>query len=423
MKAPTIVILAGDPDRSIARQRVDSLMADWSSAPPPRIELQTPIELIEESTACDLIVCASADLPDNKRLLRCLNDHLDDREIPIVVLTSDSDESAIAMTADLCIAMNESDEAIRRFVATLLQRQRVILRLQAELGLAQRFQGGLRGEIVKMHEELQLAAMVQREFLPQSVPTLHGVQFSALWRPAHYVSGDIYDVTRLDEDHVGVFLADAVGHGVPAALMTMVIARSLPTKEVKGNQYRLVPPGEAMQRLNTEMIRRQGETTRFATAVYAVCNCRDRTVRIAGAGHPPPFHLRADGSLEQIPSAGSLLGVFPDEEFPETQVELALNETVLFYSDGFEVAFQSDESADCRLPTREYIDEFDRLRELPGSALMVNEIAKRLNTQPGSLHQSDDLTLICAFAGPMDAPDGVRPEPNVDTRSQLLARP
>jgi len=319
------------------------------------------------------------------------------------------------------------DDRLCAVLLGLLHRQREVKRLRGEVALSQRFHGGLKGQIARMHEELQLAAVVQREFLPRELPAMHGVELAALWRPSNYVSGDIYDVMRLDEDHVGIFIADAVGHGVPAALMTMVICRSLITKEITGNSYRIVPPSEVLARLNAEMIRRQGRTTRFTTAVYAVLNCRSRILTLAGAGHPPPVRLRANGESHLLETTGGLLGVFPDEVFSQIEVELAANDRVLFYTDGFEQAFPNppseptrvDRAYDRRLPTTQYRTEFSLLRSLPSATDMVEAINNRLDDQDGSLHQIDDLTLICALTGPLSGEGDDQADDRADARPPL----
>lgn len=319
----------------------------------------------------------------------------------------------------------ELDDAL--LCATLngmLHRQHEVERLRQEVALAHRFQGGLKGEIARMHEELQLAAMVQREFLPRELPNLYGVEFAALWRPAHYVSGDIYDVARLDDDHVGIFIADAVGHGVPAALMTMIICRSLTTKIITGNTYRIIEPSEVLTRLNRDMIRRQGRTTRFATAAYGIVNCRSRIMRFAGAGHPPPLLIRADGSSRLLETSGGLLGVFEDESYEQIDVELAVNDRFLLHSDGFEQAFPSPkaDSYEQRLPTERYRQEFQRLIEQSTPKEMIGAIGRRLDDQRGSLHQVDDLTLICMRAGPLVASEPAKDASGKQTASEPRLR-
>jgi sigma-B regulation protein RsbU (phosphoserine phosphatase) len=183
----------------------------------------------------------------------------------------------------------------------------------------------------------------------------------------------------------------------------MVICRSLITKEITGNTYRILAASEVLARLNAEMIRRQGQSTRFVTAVYAVVNCRSRTVQLAGAGHPPPVRLRPDGTSETLETRGGLLGVFPDEEYGHIDLELALGDRLLFYTDGFEQAFPSTakDQHERRMPTNQYRDEFDLLGRLPNAAEMIDTINGRLDDQAGSLHQVDDLTLICVHAGPI----------------------
>src|SRR5688572_27865942 len=71
----------------------------------------------------------------------------------------------------------------------------------------------------RIDEELRLAAKLQQDFLPRVMPQVGNVHFHTLYRPAGYVSGDLYDVCRLDEQHVGFWMTDAVGHGMPAALL------------------------------------------------------------------------------------------------------------------------------------------------------------------------------------------------------------
>lgn len=295
------------------------------------------------------------------------------------------------------------DETLCALIWGLLLRQRELKQLRTEIVLAQRFHGGLEGEIARIHDELQLAALVQREFLPREMPLLHQVEVAALWRPANYVSGDIYDVMRLDEDHIGVFLADAVGHGVPAALMTMIICRSLHTKVTSGSSYSLVQPSEVLTRLNREMIRRQAQTTRFATATYALVNCRTREITIASAGHPPPILLRDGQPSLPVETVGGLLGVFADEEYHQADLELRAHDRLLFYSDGFEQAFPSAEADtyERRLPSTRYREEFDRLIEASNAQEMVDMLRERVDDQCGSLHQVDDLTLLCLHAAPL----------------------
>jgi sigma-B regulation protein RsbU (phosphoserine phosphatase) len=358
-------------------------------------------------TTADAVVLIS-DCAVSQSATLALFDHVEETSCPVLALLDDIplQDNFYTYAGAMVERWTAEDARLVALLEGMLHRQSDVKRLRCEAALTQRFQGGLKGQITKIHEELQLAALVQREFLPREVPTMHGVEFAAMWRPTNYVSGDIYDLIRLDEDHVGVFVADAVGHGVPAALMTMVICRSLVTKEIFANSYRLVPPGEVLSRLNAEMIRSQGQTTRFATAVYALIDCRRRTVQLAGAGHPPPVRLFSDGASQSLETRGGLLGVFPDEVYEQIQFDLAIGDRLLLYTDGFEQAFPADSGDDHnrRLPTTQYRREFDRLSTSATAADMIDFISRRVDDQAGSLHQVDDLTLICVHAGKVQCP-------------------
>ncbi|MEM9253546.1 MAG: PP2C family protein-serine/threonine phosphatase [Planctomycetota bacterium] len=279
--------------------------------------------------------------------------------------------------------------------------------LQAEIKLLRLHQTGMADQIGKIDEELRLAAQLQKEFLPESVPAIDDVSFGVLWRPAGYVSGDIYDVERLDEDHVGLFLADAVGHGVPAALMTMYIKRSLRTKELSRSDdagYRLIEPGEALARLNNDMVERQSGKVRFATAVYGVFNVRTRVLRIARAGHPFPMWMQADGTTQMLEPDGGLLGVFNDDTYETLEVTLGVGDRLLIYSDGFEMAFPDEQTGTGSAETKRaiantrYTDEFEGLR-IGEPVAALRRLETRLEGQAGSLNQQDDLTVVCMGVG------------------------
>lgn len=373
----------------------------WSFAPKPVIEPMT----LEEALRTDpdefgqAVILRMSGNHSPAGLFR-LFDRLDDRAIPVLLLAPSIDESVQRITPDGSLALPDDAEpaAICATLHALIVRQCRIQLIQQELSTTRRFQGGLRNEMDRMHDELQLAAAVQREFLPQSIPSVPGMQFGVLYRPCGYVSGDIYDIQRIDEEHVAVFIADAAGHGVPAALMTMVMARSLVTKRLVGDRHEIIPPSEVLATLNREMIRRNGDTPRFATAVYAVVNCATRHVQVACAGHPMPLHY-TPGDRHDVPAGGSLLGVFEQAEFDEAEVTLGLDDLLVLHSDGFETAFpdQNASAYERRLPTLSYIERFggvaDAHREgaLGGGILALDE---SIAGHAGSLHQVDDLTAM-----------------------------
>ena len=288
---------------------------------------------------------------------------------------------------------------------TLAQRQPAVQRLRTDLRLSEMTITGVQTEVAKLHDELQSAASIQREYLPPEMPELDSVELGIIYRPASYVSGDIYDITPLDEHHTAFFLADAVGHGVPAALMTMIITQGLRKTEGDPHDPAIVEPRDALARLNSVMTaHRSATSTRFATAVYAVHDNRTNTFTIAGAGHPPALVVRAKtGATELVESQGPLLGIFDDLEFEQTTIELQQGDVLIFYSDGFEVAFPAqDGSIERRLPTDTYMDELATAgRNQIDLQTSMRALEASLDHQTGSLHQPDDITAL--FISPTSA--------------------
>lgn len=260
--------------------------------------------------------------------------------------------------------------------------------MRAEMTVLRRRDETVKLSMQQIDEELRLAARLQRDFLPKTLPQVGNVHFHVLFRPAGYVSGDLYDVMRLDETHVGIYLADAVGHGMPAALLTMFLKNTLVTKRIVPGGYRLLGPDEALAGVNEALIRQELSHATFATALYSVVDVKNLAVSFARGGHPCPLVLRADGSIDTLPCDGSLLGIFPDEQFAVSNAQLKSGDRLMIYSDGIEVAF--DQSAK---DTEAWRGELEARKHLP-AAEMLRELADLMDHRNGSLAPKDDLTII-----------------------------
>jgi len=142
-----------------------------------------------------------------------------------------------------------------------------------------------------------------------------------------------------------------------------------------------IGPGETLARANRRLYEHQRATTRFATAIAAVIDCRRRTMRIAVAGHPPAILLRPGEPARALEAEGSLLGVFPDERYEEIEIALEPNDRVLFYSDGFE-----------------YVHELRRVAASEDAGETIRMVEDLLELAGGTGRAGDDLTLVCVHA-------------------------
>jgi len=268
--------------------------------------------------------------------------------------------------------------------------QRELDALKAELDQLRRRDDSLHHYMRRLDEELKLAGRVQQDFLPKQLPKVGPVRFHTLFRPAGHVSGDLYDVMRLDESHVGFYMADAVGHGMPAALLTMFLKQALVTKEIDAAAYRLLAPAQTMAKLNDALVTQNLSQATFATALYGHLNTRTLELTFAKGGHPSPILLTGDGELRALDSDGPLLGIFPGEEFAQTTVQLSPGDRLFIYSDGVELVFSDEPSPDSDRWRQELHDR----RHLP-----TNEIVREFNEHldrvvANTNRKRDDLTVI-----------------------------
>jgi serine phosphatase RsbU (regulator of sigma subunit) len=196
---------------------------------------------------------------------------------------------------------------------------------------------------------------------------------------------------RVDEEHVAFYVADAVGHGMAASLLTMFIKNAVVSKVIHDDGYDVLNPDRTLQMLNRRLVEQQLPNSQFVTACCATLNLRTLELQYARAGHPYPLHCTRDGAITELKSPGGLLGLFADEEFPEQRITLQPGEKVIIYTDGVELAFASAEGRANEMTY--YREAFSALAQLPADRF-VQQFGKLLDAEAGSLNPLDDLTLL-----------------------------
>lgn len=358
-------------------------------------------KIAENDLAAAILLAPPAYFNGHQKELIHVLDELVSRQIGAILLAyseEDRDLAARMCTYDglMAVPLSCSPDELAGRLAGLAAARPIIDQLQRENALLRKFDNGLNTQITQMDEEMRLAARLQVDFLPRRMPQCENVSFNIFFRPASYVSGDIYDVARLDEEHVAFFVADVVGHGMPAALLTIFLKRTLQTKEIAPGTpggYRIISPDVALAHLNNELLGQQLSQSQFVTMAYGILNTRTLQLQWARAGHPLPMRLKSSGQVDELDLDGALLGVFADEVFPLQTLQLERGDSILFYSDGFESAFTDPTDGAGGLINERYRVEFAKLacaQPQDRFAAMVKE----LDTQAGSLHQRDDLTAL-----------------------------
>ena len=364
------------------------------------IDLATAATSEEMLSKADGVVVAARDIdPGQWTELAHVLDSLESRNVASLVMLPEEHQShSVRVSRNgglVCMSTSDSAEEIWGRLSTIAAHRSVIRNLENELACFYRRQPHLAQYLGELDEEMRLASRLQRDFLPQNIPAMGPVRFEILFQPCSWVSGDIYDVFRLDEQNLGFYIADVVGHGMPAALLTIFIKRALQTKRIKGQDYELIATEESLRLLNQDIVEQNLAHCQFATVCYCILNTQTLRLDVARAGHPCPLLIRSDHNIVELGEAGSLLGVFPDEQYLPASYQLAPGDRLLVYSDGLEDAIFGPA---VREEARPYCPEFLDVLELDLKDMLAG-LAKQLGrlTPPGRL--SDDVTAVALQIG------------------------
>ncbi|MEM7330615.1 MAG: SpoIIE family protein phosphatase [Chloroflexota bacterium] len=180
----------------------------------------------------------------------------------------------------------------------------------------------------RIQRELELAADMQKSLLPESLPQFDNYHFEAYLKPARDVGGDFYDVIDLENEHVGVLIADVADKGIHAALF-MAVVRTLFVIESK----RSLSPAEVALRVHHALF---GVTTTdsFVTVFYGVVHRPTGRLSYVRASHDRPILAKRDGTLTELPGNGRFLGMLEDLQLEEYEIMLESGDRLIMYSDG-----------------------------------------------------------------------------------------
>lgn len=254
----------------------------------------------------------------------------------------------------------------------------------------------------EIHSDLVMAREFQEALLPQDYPDLvmscgarlYNLHFSHIYHPALSVSGDFFDIAKVSNYCVRVFIADVMGHGARSALMTAILHTLL--HSVKKSPEN---PAELLQRMNEEFfaIGRKTDETIFVTAVHLVIDTATGVIRYASAGHPPPLSIdHADGAIKLLQPPGRqppAIGLFRETVYENHEVPIAGDQTVLLYTDGATDAMNSknEEFGSARL-----IETVRSAYQDSALTTLPEYILENLNDFMDTVPAVDDICLISA---------------------------
>jgi serine phosphatase RsbU (regulator of sigma subunit) len=190
----------------------------------------------------------------------------------------------------------------------------------------------------RIQAQLEIARQVQLELLPDHDPDLEGFDISGYVFPTEEVSGDYYDWVEMFEDQIGITVADAVGKGIPAALLMAFLRASIRAGVQTGYASHIL-----LSKINN-LLWDSIEDNRFVTAIYGILDTTNRTFVFANAGHNPPLLIKADGEYRYVEYGDTPLGMFYDARYHQHFIRFEKGQVLVIYTDGItEAANAQDE--------------------------------------------------------------------------------
>jgi len=180
----------------------------------------------------------------------------------------------------------------------------------------------------RLDAELSLAQDIQRKLLPDKAPRLDGWEMAGLNMPAARVGGDYYDFIWINDDVIGICIADVSGKGVPAGLVMATFRASLLAEVL--NEYSI----EIIMRKVNQLLIRSTDRGVFVTSVYGTLELKSGLFTYCNAGHVEPIILSADGEPRTLQGSDLILGSFSHANYELRRVRLSVGEILVLYTDG-----------------------------------------------------------------------------------------
>ena len=233
-----------------------------------------------------------------------------------------------------------------------------------------------------MERELELAATIQRDILPKSIPTVEGIEIAALSRPARQVGGD-YHAFFVRDGVLTALVADVAGKSMPAALLVSALHAVIQLLFAEGREI-----GEIATELNRHIHRWSAEN-KFITMIMVSIDPEAETIQFVNAGHNPAYMI-TNGRIDTMKSHGLPIGILPQTRYLAQTRPFPAGSCAVLYSDGIteaeDVAGEEFENARLEALLQEHVD--------CNASLVRDQIADAVDAFVGEAPQKDDQTLV-----------------------------
>ena len=262
----------------------------------------------------------------------------------------------------------------------------------------------LQSQAVAIQVDLNRALRIQRGLLPRHLPFSDRISCAAFYRPMAKVGGDLYDLFALDDRQIALYIADASGHGVSSAMLTVFLKHAV-QGAVRSADGTVREPGEVLCQLNRTILYESFGQGVFVSMTYVLLDVDTRSFRYSSAGHPPMLLKRSGGGIERLHHPAPVLGVNPEVMYTAAECGMSQGDALVLFTDGVAEARDAEGHlfGEARLTAM--------IEECPTHA---DEFAEKVEQALLNFHAgcqcSDDATLVVLAMEPQRTPFHVHEE-------------
>jgi phosphoserine phosphatase RsbU/P len=238
--------------------------------------------------------------------------------------------------------------------------------------------------LVKMQEEVRLAARIQTELLPKTPPSVAGYDLIGRTIPAQEVGGDYFDFIPVDNNRIAFCLGDVTGKGLPASLLMANLQATL-----RGQTLTSGSPKTCLERSN-QLLYQSTSPEKFATLFYAILDLKNHQIHYSNAGHDNPYLCSAHAATKRLKIGGIPLGMLPDFSFEQECVPLEDDSILVAYSDGVTEAMNAQEEMFGEERIAAVIDQ----NKHASATEIIDHLVSAVKTFAAGHPQSDDITVV-----------------------------
>jgi sigma-B regulation protein RsbU (phosphoserine phosphatase) len=243
-------------------------------------------------------------------------------------------------------------------------------------------------QLVAIQHDLSIAREIQQSILPKVFPAFPGrkdFDLFASMKAAKIVGGDFYDFFLIDDDHMGLVIADVSDKGIPAAIYMAVSRTIIRAAAIKGMST------EECLDYSNQLLCKENINNMFVTVFYGILDTRTGSFRYSNAGHNPPYIISPDGRVKNVEILGDIvLGVLDNVHFRSKTINIEPGDALYLYTDGVTEAMNVNNE----LYSEQRLEETLKALNTASPDEIIRTVTESLSTFTTGAQQSDDITMM-----------------------------